>query len=321
MTGQRQPAFSRRDALVAVALVGLVLAVTIPLVLHFRLESKRKQSERNLARLVLAARDYSDRQPRDGTLPPGCDNNNFSVVAKILPYLGEPDLYKQIDFSKSITDPANGTIRRTRLAVVLSPLDDQPLVARDPTKAPAPTSYLFNGFAFRTEKFPTRIPVSFLNGTSNTVFVVETLRGDGETRAVAVRRQHIVLSEREARKYEKDNRGEIGVAEFRASTHVAADRCSSWMDGRMLQGTFISGRHSYDDRIHPGQRSPNDHRPDVVVEIPDQLDGLAAPRSLSDIVLVGMGDGSARRIDTSKLPPDRWIKATDPDWLDWGAEW
>src|SRR5262245_17600179 len=208
MTGQRRSAFSRRDALVAVALVGLVLAVAIPLVLHVRLESKRKQSERNLQRLVLAARGYADHHKRQ-FLPPGCDNNNFSVVAKILPYLEAQDLHRKIDFTKPISDPANETARRTRLDVVLSPLDDQPPLGKDLTKAPAPTSYLFNGLAF-PRGYPCRYPSSFIHGTSSTVFVAETLRGDGKPRAVDVRHQHIVLSEREARKYPAEKREEMG---------------------------------------------------------------------------------------------------------------
>ena len=80
MTGQRRTAFSRRDALVAVMLVGLFLAVLVPFLLRWRLEARRKQSANNLRRLVLATRDYADHHA--DIFPLGCDDKHFSVVAK-----------------------------------------------------------------------------------------------------------------------------------------------------------------------------------------------------------------------------------------------
>jgi type II secretory pathway pseudopilin PulG len=319
MTGQRRTGFGRLDALVVVVGLGLVLALAVPFVLRARLQARREQSANNLRRLIEATHAYSDNHKQQ-LLPPGCDDKHFSAVAKLLPYLGEKDLHKTIDFSRSIDDPVNEAARRTRLDVLLSPLDDQPAISKDPTKAPAPTNYLFNGLAF-PYGHGLKFPGSFLNGTSQTVFITETLRGDGNAQAVDVNRQHIVLSERQARRYSREFRHEMGVAEFRDNRDVAADRCSSWMDGRMLQGTFISGAHSRSKWLHAGQRCPNEPRPDVVVEIPGELDGLAAPRSLTDIVIVGLGDGSTRNLDVSKLLPDRWIKVTDPDWVDEGSEW
>src|SRR5262245_17329247 len=110
MTGQRCPAFSRLDALVVVVGLGLALALAVPFVLRARLHAKREQSADNLKRLVLAMYDYIDNH--DGWLPPGCDDKHFSAVAKILPYLGQQDLHKRIDYSKRITDPVNQAARR-----------------------------------------------------------------------------------------------------------------------------------------------------------------------------------------------------------------
>src|SRR5262249_11256117 len=225
MTRQRRTAFTRLEALVVVALLGVLFALGVPLVLRARLAAKRQQSENNLRQLAEATIRYAENDKRQ-LLPLGCDEKHFSTVAKLLPYLGEKDLYKTIDFSRSIDDPKNEAARRTRLEVVLSPLDDEPVLGKDPTKVPAPTSYLFNGLAF-PRGYSRRYPSSFINGTSSTVFVAETLRGDGRPRAVDVRRQHIVLSEHKARKYPAEKREEMGVAEFKSDVNVAADRCSS----------------------------------------------------------------------------------------------
>src|SRR5439155_17825329 len=85
------------------------------------------------------------------------------------------------------------------------------------------------------------------DGTSNTILAGETLKGDGGTKAVDVRRQHVVLDKDAL----KDFKDETGVDDFANNRHIAGDRCASWMDGRFLQGTFT------------GTRLLNDARPDV----------------------------------------------------------
>jgi hypothetical protein len=65
----------------------------------------------------------------------------------------------------------------------------------------------------------------------------ETLKGDGGTKAVTVRRQHVLLGKGAL----KDLQDDAGVQDFKDGKHIAGDRCASWMDGRFLQGTFNGG--------------------------------------------------------------------------------
>jgi prepilin-type processing-associated H-X9-DG protein len=147
------------------------------------------------------------------------------------------------------------------------------------------TNYLFNagsraaltdndGLFFKDSqvKFP-----DITDGTSNTVFNCETLKGDGGVKAMTVKRQHILLKAEAL----KDITAEAGVQDFKDNQNVAGDRCASWMDGRFLQGIFNS------------MLRPDDARPDVSCA---GLGGLSGPRTLTNGFNVGFADGSVRFI-------------------------
>src|SRR5262249_2248587 len=129
------------------------------------------------------------------------------------------------------------------------------------------------------------------------------LKGDGQTKAVDVKRQHVAYKA-DALKGLKDT---AGVQDFKEGKNIAGNRGASWMDGRFLQGTFNAGRR------------PNDERPDVDC---GSAGGLAGPRSLSDTVLVGLADGSTRFINAKKISYDTWKAAITPAGGEvLGADW
>src|SRR5262249_9478786 len=110
--------------------------------------------------------------------------------------------------------------------------------------------------------------------------------GDGGTKAVTVKRQHVLL-DKDALPNLKDT---SGVQEFKDGKDIAGDRCASWLDGRFLQGTYTA------------TRQPNDARPDVSCA---GLGGLSALRSLSEPSLVSMCDGSVRTV-SSRISEATW---------------
>lgn len=300
MRVRHRPAFSRSDLLVCLGLLGCLLALGVPAVARARALADKQRSVNNLRMIVQALHNYEEGQ--NNILPSGFDDNYFSASAKLLPYLGKKALYKKIDFTRSINDRANEAVRTMVLELFLNPEDKgQPLVtgSKDPTKRYGATNYLYNGLVFyRNSK--TRFPASITDGTSNTIALVETLRGDSKKPA-DVRRQYVSLAADVAAKYRRQGKfGEdMGVKEFKAGKHLSADRCASWMDGRLLQGTFLPGR------------GPNDERPDVIAGAPERMQGLTGPRSLTDIVNVGMFDGSVKPVN-KKISYTTWYYALTP---------
>jgi prepilin-type processing-associated H-X9-DG protein len=264
------------ELLVILAILGFLLALLLPAVQKVRQAAARVQSQNNLKQMGLACHNYHDTMKQ---LPPGNDQKNFSAAVHILPYIEQANLYQQINLNLAMDDKANAPVRAIHIPIFESPLDPQ----KKGNNQWGPTNYLFNagskpsltdndGVFFQDSKI--RL-TDIVDGTSNTLMIGETLRGDGQTKAVDVHRQHVLLGKDAV----KGLKPESGVAEWKDGKNIAGDRCASWMDGRFLQGTF-TGTHVL-----------NDSRPDVNCGGAGGLSGL---RSLDKGGNVAFCDGSVR---------------------------
>jgi hypothetical protein len=250
------------------------------------LAAERARSSNNLKQLALGTINYADTYAN--VLPPGVDDNHFSAASKILPFVEQDALYRAIDFKKSIDDAANADARKMQVPLFLSPNDPIQRVK----EAWGATNYPFNAEVFFLNS-KSRFPASFTDGTSNTILIGETLKGDGGTKPVTVQRQHVLLGKDAL----KDVKPDSGVQDWKDGKHIVGDRCATWMDGRFLQGTFN------------GELKPNDERPDVSCA---GLGGVSALRSLDNTVIVGMADGSTHVVNARKITQATWKAATTP---------
>jgi len=269
-------ALSLFDLLVVVAIIGFLFALLLPAVQKVRDSANRVSSANNLKQIALACHNYHD---SFSSFPPGNDAKNFSAAARLLPFIEQENLYKQIDFDKAMDDKANADVRKTQVKTFLSPHDSVQTVKG----GWGATNYLFNagaepaladndGVFFQDSNI--RL-TDITDGTSNTLMIGETIKGDGQAKAVTVERQYVALNDKGALKNVKD---ESGVKEWKAGKQIAGDRCASWMDGRFLQGTFT------------GTRKVNDPRPDVSAE--GGNGGLSALRTFGSGVNAAFCDGS-----------------------------
>src|SRR6267142_2031941 len=283
-----RPAFTLFQLLVVLALLLLLFALLLPAVAKVRQAAARSQSQNNLKQIGLACHNYHD---VNGRFCSGNDANNFSAAAYLLPYIEQDNLYKLLDFKKSVTDKDNATVRMTIIKTFLSPNDPRTNVSADF----GATNYLFcagskhalkdNDGVFYQDSKTKFADIS--DGTSNTLMAGETLKGDGGKKAVDVHRQHVQYDKAALDKLSDDS----GVQDFKDDKHIAGDRCASWMDGRFLQGTFTTTRVG------------NDPKPDVNCEGLGGLSGLRTLEKGSINVLIC--DGSVRSV-SKKIDLDVW---------------
>jgi hypothetical protein len=293
---RRRSAFTLFQLLTVLAILAFGFALFMPGIAKMRMMAARAQGQNNIKQIVLATINHAD--ANSTVMPSGVDDNGFSASAKLLPYMDQGGVYKTIDFKKSVTDEANAAARKTVISIFLDPRDPIKSV-RDDSGA---TNYLFNDKVFyRNSKL--NYPRSIPDGTSNTIFIGETLKGDGGAKAEDVKRQYVLLKKENL----KEVTARTGARYWKDNKNIAGDRCASWMDGRFLQGTFN------------GKLKLNDQRPDVSC---GGEAGVSTLRSLNDEIAVGMGDGSSRFINAKKLTFTTWTFALDPDdGMPLGPDW
>lgn len=280
--------------LVVLALFAILLGLLLPATQKVREAAARAQSMNNLKMLCLSIHNYASAYRN--VLVAGDDDNHFSATSRLLPFIELERVYKQIDFKKSVDDDANAEAKKTVIKYLLNPAD--PIQQVKP--AWGATNYVFNQMVF-SEKPKFNIG-NIPDGTSNTIFVGETLKGDGENKERSVARKYVLLDKKEL----KDVTADTGVDYFKDGKNMSGERCASWMDGRFLMGTCN------------GQLQPNDTRPDVSCGGAGGVSGL---RSLAKIVNVALGDGSARSVSVAISKPT-WQNAFDPaDGQPLGSDW
>jgi type II secretory pathway pseudopilin PulG len=281
----RRPGITLFQLLVVLAILAILIGLLLPAVQKVREAASRTQSINNLKQMALSLHNYNDTY---GKLPPGVDDNHFSAASKLLPFIEYANVFNSIDFKKSIDDKVNEQARKTMIKTFVSPND--PILQ---VKAGwGPTNYLLNDLVFFLNS-EARIPASFPDGTSNTIVIGETLKGDGGTKAVTVQRQYVLLGKDAL----KDIKPDAGVPDWKADKHIAGDRCASWMDGRFLQGAFN------------GALKPNDDRPDVSCA---GAGGVSALRSLNNLVPIALADGSVRSVNAKTISHETWKAAITP---------
>ncbi len=117
--------FTLIELLVSIAVIGCLMALLFPAVQSVRETSRRSQCASNMRQLGLAALSFHSAQ---SSFPPGCQGNpttgsTWGLIVPLLPFLDKNLLFKQLDLTKPVTDPANAILPAAPLPILRCPSD------------------------------------------------------------------------------------------------------------------------------------------------------------------------------------------------------
>ena len=206
---RRRRAFTLIELLVVIAIIAILIALLLPAVQQAREAARRTQCKNNLKQLGLAIHNYESTY---SVFPPaGTRDVDFSVQARLLPYVEQQNLQKLLDFtqpafsggfSAKVPNPLFASAFATPIPLFLCPSDPAP---GQMTVINGSNSYTYGGlnymvsfgsatqtnndFSQRTDgpfyQYSSVRFRDFTDGTSNTVVMSETVRSQGDDTSFA----------------------------------------------------------------------------------------------------------------------------------------
>lgn len=280
---QSKRGFTLVELLVVIAIIGVLVALLLPAVQAAREAARRMQCTNNLKQLGLSMHNYASAHaeglPNAGYTVTGGYPNDFSPLAKLLPYCEQANLQNLIDFSLYMGHPGTTDLPAPLQPVVgtvvkmfVCPSDGENAIHSSKMPASgtfinvAGSNYAMNQGNGLDNVFHPNTPSNGLcwvnavtrladvtDGTSNTVAFTESLRGRGDDQAGSA------VVDLQVYRY-PGAASLIDSAEASNSTTLPAPS-GNWNSTRLhrwLRGSDPTGP------VMNGRLTPNNKLPDVV---------------------------------------------------------
>jgi prepilin-type N-terminal cleavage/methylation domain-containing protein len=304
--------FTLVELLVVIAIVGVLVALLLPAVQAAREAARRTQCSNNLRQMVLATHNYMDTiksVPPFSCLPGPGSNANWSLQARLLPYLEQENLKNLINFNYSYSDlvnaPQHGQVTKMHIPPYVCPSETN---ARErPPSTPTGATHFPLTYGANLGTWMVFDPVTKTSG--NGAFVVHQRLTDGAYRDGL----SFTMAFAEIKAYQANVKpgspsgasepipaNAAAVAAFGGSATVSTTGHTEWVDGKVHETGFTA------------VLTPNTKVPLISGGIPYDIDLISKAESLTNtfptyaavtsrsfhpgMVQVSVMDGSVRSI-------------------------
>jgi prepilin-type processing-associated H-X9-DG protein/prepilin-type N-terminal cleavage/methylation domain-containing protein len=128
---RRPPGFTILELVIVISIISVLIAMLLPAVQAAREAARRTQCANNLLQIGIALENY---EATNQVLPPGVVDRSgpvietptsyqFGWICRILPYLEQKNVYRNLDFNTGVYSPINLTARAVAMSVLLCPSD------------------------------------------------------------------------------------------------------------------------------------------------------------------------------------------------------
>ncbi|WP_425618883.1 DUF1559 domain-containing protein [Anatilimnocola sp. NA78] len=324
--------FTLVELLVVIAIIGVLVALLLPAVQSAREAARRMQCQNHLKQLALAAHNYESTYL---TFPMCTGSTGYSPQARLLPFIEQTNLFAQLDFSvptytgaggSQVPNPLYLAVFDKVVPTFLCPSDPAPRVYTATLGSP-PQAYRFAGNNYmlstgsgtgtnyddrhRTDGVVfSNSAIRFADitdGTSNSVFAAEAIRGDGLDIALPAGTMPSFpyrktlgssgTSPGSGPGYTGSGGGWPGGIIANPDLNPIAAAGTNWRGGQAGTGRGVSWLRGLTQNVLiNGYSSPNSRVPDITIH----GTGFFAPRSFHPGgANVALADGSVRMLTDS----------------------
>ncbi|GBD37559.1 hypothetical protein HRbin36_02694 [bacterium HR36] len=182
--------FTLIELLVVIAIIGLLMALLLPAVQRVREAANRMRCLNNLKQIGVALHNHHaqlDRFPEVMIIRPGF-TDDWSIHARLLPYVEQDNVHKLINFNLSYSDPSHWPVTETKVPIYFCPSDPKHNIFNlsHTGQRHLPSTYGANmgtwfvfdpatmqrGDGVFSHTYPTQI-AEIIDGTSNTIGFAE----------------------------------------------------------------------------------------------------------------------------------------------------